>query len=167
MGKFLGLFLVIGFGWALTLPENFSAIFIQKIINPKGKTLLYRGRLYYKGKRVFWHYKYPVEKKIWITPLGYIAYEPDLMQVTISQKPLNLNLSKILKGAKQVGAGLYIAEVDGKKVYFRYNSTLEEINYTDEVGNRVLIRFVDPSTKPIPREQFQPSFPAEVDKIYQ
>jgi len=169
MGKIGAILSLLGvvIAWGLSLPTSFSADFVEKVITPQNRVLIYRGKVYYQRERAYWHYTYPTEKKIWITPLGYISYEPDLMQVTISQKPLNLNLQQILDRAKKVGPHTYIAVVKGRRVQFHYDHYLRDLNYTDELENRVEFNFTNPSTAPLPPTLFRPKYPADVDKIYQ
>ncbi|AZV46655.1 hypothetical protein C3L23_05000 [Nautilia sp. PV-1] len=150
--------------FALKLPHYFSADFTQKI-QQDNHTLIYKGKIYTDSKNVFWQYTYPNEKKIWINDRVYI-YEPDLMQVTISKKP-KFNLFNALKNAKKIKNNEYVAEVQNKKVYFKYGKTLEKAWYTDDVGNKVEILFSNQSEKKIAPSVFIPTYPKDIDVIYQ
>jgi outer membrane lipoprotein carrier protein len=150
--------------FALNLPEYFSASFVQKIYS-NDKVLIYKGKIYTDSKNVFWKYTYPNEKKIWITDKVYV-YEPDLIQVTISDKP-KLNLFEAIKKAKKIKQNEYVAKVNNKKIYFLFDKTLQKAWYTDDVGNKVEIVFYNQTDKKIPKSLFTPTYPDDVDFIYQ
>ena len=157
------LILLISYVNALTLPKDFKSDFIQTI-NSNGKKLIYKGELFYKNGKILWKYTYPVEKYIWINDKVYV-YEPNLMQVTISKKP-KFNLENIIKKAKKEGK-FYVAKIDNKKVYFIYDKTLKSLHYKDDAGNLVTIVFSKTSTKPLKDSIFIPTYPQDVDIIYQ
>ena len=157
------MFLLISSINALTLPKNFEANFIQTI-NSQGKKLIYKGKIFYKNGKILWKYSYPVEKYIWINDKVYI-YEPNLMQVTISKKP-KFNLENILKNAKKE-KNFYVAKIDNKKVYFIYDKTLKSLHYKDDAGNLVKIKFSNTSFKALKDSLFVPTYPNDVDIIYQ
>jgi outer membrane lipoprotein carrier protein len=150
--------------FALNLPKYFSANFTQKIYSDD-KVLTYKGKIYTDSKNVFWKYTYPTEKEIWITDKVYI-YEPDLIQVTIASKP-KLNLFNALKKAKKIKNNTYEAEINNNKIYFLYDNTLKKAWYTDDVGNKVEITFSNQWDKKIPQKIFTPTYPEDVDFIYQ
>ena len=162
--KIFLIILIISFVNALTLPKNFSADFTQTITS-SNKTLKYKGKVYLKNNYVFWHYIKPIEKKVWITSKVYM-YEPDLYQVTISKRP-EISLIKIVKNAKKIKNNEYLAKMDKKEIYFIYNKTLKKLWYKDEVGNLVKINFYNQSTKELNSSIFKPTFPNDVDFIYQ
>jgi len=148
---------------ALTLPNNFEANFTQTI-NSNGKKLHYKGEIFYKNGKILWKYTYPVEKSIWIDKKVYV-YEPNLMQVTISKRP-KFTLQNILKNAKKEN-NHYIADINNKKVYFTYDKTIKSLHYKDDAGNLVTITFLNPSTKKLKDFIFIPTYPKDVDIIYQ
>jgi len=150
--------------FALNLPNNFSANFVQTI-NSNGKKIVYKGKVFFKNSKILWQYTYPNEKYIWINDKVYI-YEPDLYQVTITKKP-DLTLTKILKNAKKIGHNTYETEFKNTKVYFIYDGTLKKIWYKDEVGNLVTIVFKNQNNLKLDNDLFIPTYPKDVDIIYQ
>ncbi len=148
---------------ALTLPNNFEANFTQTI-NNNGKKLYYKGKIFYKNDQILWKYSYPVKKYIWINEKVYV-YEPNLMQVTISKRP-KFTLQNILKNAKKE-KNFYVTKINNKKVYFVYDKTIKSLHYKDDAGNLVTITFSNTSTKPLKTSIFIPTYPEDVDFIYQ
>jgi len=148
---------------ALSLPNNFKANFIQ-IIKSNGQKLYYKGQIFYKNGKILWEYSYPTKKYIWINNKVYI-YEPDLMQVTISKRP-KFTLQNIIKNAKKE-KNFYITKINNKKVYFSYGKTIKSLHYKDEAGNLITITFSKISTKPLKNSIFIPTYPNDVDFIYQ
>ena len=157
------LFLLFSYINALTFPNNFEANFTQTI-NNNGKKIYYKGKLFYKKGQILWKYFYPVKKYIWINKKVYV-YEPNLMQVTISKRP-KFTLQNILKNAKKE-KNFYIAKINNKKVYFIYDKTIKSLHYKDDAGNLVTITFSKPSVKPLKDSIFIPTYPNDVDFIYQ
>jgi len=162
--KFLFLSFIILKLNALNLPKYFSAKFTQKIYSDKS-VLTYKGEIYTNSKNVYWKYTYPNIKQIWINNKVYV-YEPDLIQVTISKKP-KINIFDALKKAKKIKANEYVANVDNKKIHFIYNKTLKKAWYKDDVGNKVEITFFDQSFSKLDNALFKPTYPKDVDIIYQ
>jgi outer membrane lipoprotein carrier protein len=163
----LGLILTGVVGWALQLPPYFAAKFTQIVKGGEGE-LQYRGQVYYRrGVGLYWHYTSPVEKRIWITKDRVVIYEPDIEQVTISTRRRGLNLAQLLRKAKQLSPGHYTTKVEGREYNFTYTNRLEEIRYLDRLGNLVVIKFSNPTKNPPPPHLFTPTYPADVDTIYQ
>ena len=160
--RFLILFISV-FLFAIDMPKAFKSEFNQTIISDN-KKLIYKGRVFYKKKQIFWKYTYPEEKYIWVKEKVYI-YEPDLMQVTITKKQ-NLNLQNILRDAKKIKNNLYETDLDNKKIYFIYDKTLKKLYYTDEMGNKVEINFYNQSNE-VNDSIFKPNIPDDTDVIYQ
>ena len=148
---------------ALILPNNFEANFTQTI-NSNGKKLFYKGQIFYKNDKILWKYSYPVKKYIWINKRVYV-YEPNLIQVTVSKKP-KFTLQNILKSAKKEN-NFYVAKINNKKVYFTYKKTITSLHYKDDTGSLVTIDFSNISTKTLKTSIFIPTYPKDVDIIYQ
>ena len=148
---------------ALILPNNFEANFTQTI-NSNGKKLFYKGQIFYKNGKILWKYSYPVKKYIWINKRVYV-YEPNLIQVTVSKKP-KFTLQNILKNAKKEN-NFYVAKINNKKVYFTYKKTITSLHYKDDTGSLVTIDFSNISTKALKTSIFIPTYPKDVDIIYQ
>jgi outer membrane lipoprotein carrier protein len=159
--KWIIILIIISNLFALNLPKNFTAKFIQYIYQ-NDKKLKYEGIVILNNNKVYWKYIYPIAKEIWIKDKVYV-YEPDLMQITISKKP-KLNLFKILKNAKKLNKKLYAAIANNKEIYFIYDKTIKKAYYTDDIGNRVEIYFkkLDKNLKIPPL-----NFPKDIDVIYQ
>jgi outer membrane lipoprotein carrier protein len=160
-------FIILAFisilAYALSLPKEFSANFTQHIFS-NDKNLTYKGKIFYKNKELVWKYTYPTEKIIWIKDKVYI-YEPDLYQVTITKRK-KLTLDKIVKNSKKIGKNLYLSKINNKKIYFLYDKTLQKLYYTDELGNKVEIKFYNQKNY-APKKVFEINFPNDVDYIYQ
>jgi len=150
--------------FALNIPSNFKANFIQTIKSDNQK-IEYKGEIFYKNGKILWKYTYPTEKYIWIGKKVYI-YEPDLYQVTITKRP-KFNLENILKNAKKINSHTYKTTINNTKVTFIYDKFLQKLSYKDKVGNRVEIVFSNYSTKELNNSLFTPNFPKDVDIIYQ
>jgi len=158
-------FLVIfDFLFAISIPNNFSANFVQTITSD-GKKLTYKGEIFFKKPNILWKYTYPNEKYIWVKNKVYI-YEPDLYQVTIAKKP-DFILTKILKKAKKFKKNIYKTKLKDKTVFFIYNKTLQKLWYKDNLGNLVTIKFLNQKEKKISPKLFIPKYPKDVDIIYQ
>ncbi len=157
-------FLLFTYLFALNLPHNFSAAFIQTI-NNNGQKIIYKGKIFYKDSNIFWKYIYPVEKNIWINDKIYI-YEPDLQQITISKRP-KFTLQNIIKNAKKLKKNEYETEINRKKVYFIYEKSLKKLWYKDDVGNLITVRFFNQSNKQTDNLLFIPKYPKNIDIIYQ
>ena len=149
--------------FALNLPPYFSATFTQKIYSDN-KTLTYKGEVYTNSKEIFWKYTYPEEKYIWIKDKVYI-YEPNLLQLTITKKP-KINLFNVINQATQIDKNKYVAQIDNKQVYFIFDKTLKKAWYKDDLGNKVVFTFKNQSNKKINNSIFIPTYPKEVDIIY-
>ncbi|WP_456488122.1 LolA-like outer membrane lipoprotein chaperone [Caminibacter pacificus] len=157
------LFLSAVFLFALTPPKEFSAKFVQTV-KSQDRTITYKGDVYKKGEEIVWKYTYPTEKTIWIKNKIYI-YEPDLMQLTIANKK-NATLNEILKKAKKIKDDLYETKVDNKTIYFIYDKTLKKLYYTDDLGNKVEIKFFDQKNS-APSDVFKLNYPADVDVVHE
>ena len=156
--------LIFSLSFALNIPSNFKADFIQTI-KSDNQEITYKGKIFYKNGKILWKYNYPTEKYIWIGKKVYV-YEPDLYQVTISKKP-KFNLENILKNAKQIKKDTYETIINHTKVKFKFNKFLQNLSYKDEVGNKVEIIFSNYSTKELNNSLFTPTYPDDVDVIYQ
>jgi len=156
--------ILIEYIFALKLPSNFSADFIQ-IIDSNGKKLIYKGKIFFKNPKILWQYTYPNEKYIWINDKVYI-YEPDLYQVTIAKKP-NFTLTNILKNAKKIKDHIYETKLKNKTIHFIYDKTLKKLWYKDEMENLVTIKFKNQKNKKLDDKIFIPNYPQDVDIIYQ
>jgi len=163
MRNFLFL-LIFTISFALNIPSNFKANFIQTI-KSDNQEIKYKGEIFYKNGKILWKYTYPTEKYIWMLNQVYI-YEPDLYQVTVTKRP-KFNIENILKNSKKVKNNLYETTINNKKVKFIYDKFLKELSYTDEVGNKVKIVFSNFSTNELNNSLFVPTFPDDVDVIYQ
>jgi len=155
--------LIAVFLFAITPPKEFSAKFIQTI-KSDGKTITYKGEVFKNNNEIVWKYTYPTDKTIWIKDKIYI-YEPDLMQLTIANRQ-NGTLNDILSRAKKIKDHLYVADIDHKKIFFIYDKTLKKIYYTDDLGNRVEIKFSAQKNR-ADKNVFKLNFPQDVDVVYQ
>jgi len=160
--KFAILFIAI-FSFALNLPSSFEANFKQTITQ-EDKKLNYKGKVFVKEDKIFWHYIYPNEKQIWINDKLYM-YEPDLMQVTITKRP-KFNITNLIKEAKQISKNQYIIIKENKKFLITQDKNLT-ITYTDEVGNENKIIIYNIKPKELNSSLFTPKYPKDSDIIVQ
>ncbi len=124
--------------------QTFSADFTQTITNDQNATITYKGKFYAsrKGNSALWEYNTPVKKRIYYRLGEVIIVEPELEQAIYAKLQKVPDLLKLLKSAKQIGPGLlrttfdhiaYTIHLSGEKI--------TRIDYLDELGNRVRIRF--------------------------
>jgi outer membrane lipoprotein carrier protein len=164
--KYIILFIAIfSFGFELKY-KSFEAEFNQTV-QSENKTIYYKGIVKVKNDFVFWHYKKPIEKKIWNTLDKIYVYEPDLEQVTIYKKNQNDDFFKLIKNAKKIKNHLYMKKYDNKNIYFiTNNQTITKIYYKDKIDNLVTINFYNIEPKELNLSIFTPKYPEYVDIIY-
>jgi len=154
-------FVIYSYGIELKY-KSFSADFNQSV-KSDNKIILYEGNLKVKNNLIFWHYKKPIEKKIWITNKIFI-YEPDLEQVTIYNK--DNNLFKLLKNAKKIKKDLYVNKYENRNIYFIIkNKMITKIYYKDKIDNLVTLNFYNIKKEKLNNSTFKAKYPNYVDII--
>ncbi|WP_457561454.1 LolA family protein [Caminibacter pacificus] len=157
------LFLSAVFLFALTPPKEFSAKFVQTV-KSQDQTITYKGDVYKKGEEIVWKYTYPTEKTIGRKKKIYIEKKGGGKRK--GKKKNNATLNEILKKAKKIKDDLYETKVDNKTIYFIYDKTLKKLYYTDDLGNKVEIKFFDQKNS-APSDVFKLNYPADVDVVHE
>ncbi len=128
----------------LTLPEHFTAKFIQKITNPKKKVIVYRGNVYFSDKSLFkWEYISPTKKEVCTNTHELTVVDHDLEQVSYYKIDRGFNLSKILKKARKHKKNIYVASYENKHYTIQVDGKrrLHSIAYFDDLDNKVQLIF--------------------------
>ncbi len=121
--------------------ETMSGKFVQTLASKQTK-LTYTGDFYATKTAAFWHYKTPLEKKIYFSYKEVVILDGELEQAIVTKVGDVPNLSEILRGAAPNKNGEFTASLDGT----RYTITapkgvVKKISYTDKLDNRVTIDF--------------------------
>jgi len=154
---------------ALPIPNQVSANFHQTVVNlENNQTLRYSGLVFIKfPNEAKWIYKQPVEKIICLMQNRAWVIEPELEQATLFQLNKTIPLLKILKRAKQVAKSRYEAVYEDIK-YIIITDTQEQIKqieYLDELDNRVILAFKNVKTKPFDKSLLKCTIPDDYDII--
>jgi outer membrane lipoprotein carrier protein len=166
--KLLFLLFITTFSFSFELKyKTFSADFNQSVESNK-KVINYTGKVFVKNSLIFWDYKTPIEKKIWVTNFNKIyIYEPDLEQVTIYKNSSSKDFFQLLTTATQIDDNLYKKQFDKKEIFFKtQNGMVKKIYYKDKIDNLVTLNFKNIEKKEFNNSLFLPSFPKDVDIIY-
>ncbi|BDY12176.1 LolA-like outer membrane lipoprotein chaperone [Hydrogenimonas cancrithermarum] len=154
---------------SLSIPGQIRASFHQTVVNSENnQTLDYRGLVWMRlPNEAKWIYKEPVEKIICLTQNRAWIIEPELEQATLFQLEKAIPLLKILKKAKKSGPNRYNAEYEGVEYRIVTNNKgqLKQIEYTDEMGNRVTLAFENVETEPFDDSFLKCTIPEEYDLI--
>jgi outer membrane lipoprotein carrier protein len=142
--------------------------FIQVVTDDQNSTLTYEGELLFKAPNLaLWHYERPLKKTILIHGKRMVVVEPELEQVTYSQLKNERNLLKLMKKARKVGPDHYRMVVEHKEVdIFTHNGILRRMEFEDDLGNNVVITFIDPKqNRELADSLFELRIPREYDTI--
>ena len=155
---------------AITLPESFSAEFVQTVTNEQKKKIVYRGKIDFSSPdRLKWHYRTPSKKEVCTDGKKIVVVDHDLEQVSSYVMDKGLDLAAILKNAKPHRKSVYIAKYSGRYYTIQINSRkeLSRIAYKDDLDNTVLIIFskMHYGRKPLPESRTQCSYPDSYDRI--
>ena len=148
--------------------NSFQASFTQSIVNSSNKEILYNGTIYIKKPSdVLWKYNDPIEKNVYILANQIIIIEPDLEQAIISTLKQEINILDLLKNSTKISKNKYEAIVYDKKYILTIeNNQLTQINYKDEIENKITIYFKDiKQNQPISDKYFKFKIPQEYDVI--
>jgi len=154
----------------ITLPEHFSAEFIQKITNTKGKAIFYRGKVRFSQPALMkWEYRKPTQKEVCTDAEALTVVDHDLEQVSIYLISKKFNLSKIVKQAKKYRDNVYVTRYQGKQYTIQVDSSgqLQSIAYYDDLDNKVQIVFKEMhyGNKPLKRANMLCPAPKFYDEI--
>jgi len=131
-------------GGELSIPQSFTADFVQSVTNTKGKRIDYKGRVFYGDKRAKWIYSSPTQKEICRNGSNIIIVDHDLEQVNFLKIGKQWSLATILSGAKPYKKNIYTTVYDGKVYTVRKqksNNKIDSVAYFDDLDNKVQILF--------------------------
>jgi outer membrane lipoprotein carrier protein len=123
--------------------ETMRADFVQTITDDRNNTITYRGDMLAKRPyKAMWHYKEPVEKRVYITAKRVTVVEPELEQAIIKKIGDNIDILAILASANKEKNGTYTAHYNDKAYHITLdNGTIKTIRFTDAFDNNVKIIF--------------------------
>jgi len=128
----------------ISLPDHFTANFIQKITNTKNKTINYSGKIRFsKPTLMKWEYSKPTKKEVCTDAEALTVVDHDLEQVSIYLVSKGFNLEEIVKKAKPHSKNVYVAHYQGKSYTIQVDGKghLHSVAYYDELDNKVQIVF--------------------------
>jgi len=145
---------------SVTLPSSFSTDFQQTITKDNGKTINYKGSVYFKDlveeiaddsgieqsytRSLFkWNYTYPSKKEVCTDGIQLIVVDHDLEQVANYLVDESIDLKAILSVAKKISSNDYKATYKDVEylITLDSNSQLSKIVYVDNLENNVKILF--------------------------
>jgi len=155
---------------AITLPESFTAEFVQSVTNEQKKKIVYRGTIDFSSPdRLKWRYTAPSKKEVCTSGKKIVVVDHDLEQVSRYRMDKGLDLAAILGNARPHRKSVYIAKYGRKYYTIQLNSRqeLSRIAYKDDLDNTVLIIFskMRYSDKPIAESRMECSYPDRYDMV--
>ena len=106
---------IFTFAQGISIPTAFKANFTQIVKNPKGKTIKYRGKIYFNSpSETKWIYTSPTKKEVCSSGNKLVVIDHDLEQVSYYNIDKGLNLSKVLRNAKLHKNRTYVTKCKGK-----------------------------------------------------
>ncbi len=134
------------FAQGISVPTAFQANFTQIVKNPKGKTIKYRGVIYFNSpSETKWIYKSPTKKEVCSSGNRLVVIDHDLEQVSYYNIDKGLNLSKVLRNARLHKNRTYITKYKDKyyTIVLTPSAKIEQIAYKDNLDNQVNIIFTN------------------------
>jgi len=128
----------------IILPDNFKADFMQKITNPKKKSINYSGKVRFSTPSLMkWEYTKPTQKEVCTDGKELRVVDHDLEQVSTYFISKGFNLNEIVKKAKEHSPKIYVARYEGKSYTIQVDGKkrLQSIAYYDDLDNKVQIIF--------------------------
>ncbi len=154
---------------SLSVPRQFRADFNQSVVNvDNNRTLHYNGHVAIKvPNRARWEYDKPVKKTICLLKDRAWVIEPDLEQATLYRLDKAIPLLAILEHAKKIDETHYTARYNGVEYAIRVDEKkrLQSVEYHDELGNRVQLRFSHIDTSDFNASLLQCTIPEDYDII--
>lgn len=123
--------------------ETIQADFVQTITDDRNNTITYRGDMLAKRpSKAMWHYKEPVEKRVYISAENVTVVEPELEQAIVKKIDDNIDILAILATAKKEKNDSYTAYYNDKAYHITLaNGVIKTIRFTDAFDNNVKIIF--------------------------
>jgi len=154
---------------ALPIPDQINADFRQTVVNSENnQTLKYSGIVFMKlPNEAKWIYKQPIEKIICLMQNRAWVIEPELEQATLFQLDKAVPLLKILQKAQQVSLNKYKAIYEGIDYIIMTDKKeqIKQIEYIDDLGNRVILAFENVKTKLFDQSMLKCTIPEDYDII--
>ena len=160
--------MIYSFGIDISTLKSYQADFLQTIVNPQGKSLEYKGKIYILYPNlVLWNYKSPIEKDIYIKWDRVTIIEPELEQAIITTMQKQINMIDLFKNAKKVSQNHYETIFQNKLYRLDLdNNIVKSISYDDDLDNKVLIKFTNiKQNQKIKESTFDYIIPFEYDII--
>ncbi|MDD5406199.1 MAG: LolA-like outer membrane lipoprotein chaperone [Sulfurovaceae bacterium] len=130
----------------LKMPAAFESKFVQEIVSPSKKKIIYTGKVQYsKSSLLKWQYVSPTKKEVCTDGKDLVIVDHDLEQISLYAINKGFNLPAVLTSAKRQTNGNYLAVYEKKNYYISLDSKMEltGISYNDDLDNKVSIRFND------------------------
>ena len=148
--------------------NTYQATFNQSIINSSGKEIIYKGKIYIQQpSQMVWKYETPIEKFVHINNKNVTIIEPDLEQVILSKLEKEINIIKLLEDSVKIDDITYKSTLyDNVYIIKIIKNQLTQINYTDELDNKININFENiKQNQPISQDIFNFNIPYDFDVI--
>ncbi len=123
---------------------SFSADFNQSIQDEHNKTISYQGSIITKRPNfALWHYKTPIEKKLYVYHNVLTVIEPEMEQAIVKRVSDNIDIFNIINNATPLDGNHAEAHYNDQTFLLTFNPKhlLASIAYRDELDNRVTINF--------------------------
>lgn len=128
----------------LKMPTAFESQFVQEIVSPAKKKIIYAGKVRYSQSSMLkWQYTSPTKKEVCTNGKDLVIVDYDLEQISFYTINKGFNLPAVLAGAQKQTNGSYVAIYQKKSYKIDLNSRgeLASITYSDDLDNLVNIRF--------------------------
>jgi outer membrane lipoprotein carrier protein len=154
---------------SLPIPDQIHASFRQTVVNfENNQTLNYRGLVWMKlPNEAKWVYEQPIKKIICLTQNRAWVIEPELEQATLFQLDKAIPLLKILEKAEKTAPDRYKAFYEGVEyiIVTDDQKRVKQIEYLDDLGNRVTLAFENVDTEPFDTSLLKCTIPEDYDLI--
>lgn len=154
--------------FAITDIKTYEASFTQSIVNNSGKEVLYNGQIHIKQPSlVLWKYNDPIDKFVYIKNDKVTIIEPELEQAIVTRLDKEMNLLDLLKNATEISKDKYESTLyNTLYILTIIDDKLTQINYTDEIDNKVTISFKNiQQNHKLSNNKFEFMIPFEYDII--
>ena len=123
--------------------DSFEADFTQTITDENGKKIVYKGEIKsQKPYKAIWHYKFPIEKIVYIIRRDVSVVEFDMEQVIYKKLNEEIDLFTLLNNAKKINEHLYEVHYNDDLYTLQIEKgIIQNISYTDKFDNKVEISF--------------------------
>lgn len=125
--------------------KSFEADFEQTVFNASNKKIAYSGKVFIKEpSRILWRYSDPIIKNVYVIANTAIVDEPELEQAIYTRLENEINVLQLLKKSVKKSQNLYETMINNVKyVLTLENNQIKQIDYKDELENKVSIKFTN------------------------